>query len=181
MKKGKSNVGIIMFLLAVIIILLVVIVVLFVNLINIKDNEKYQNSENDNKKVDNVLNKDEIQNESNEDILNVFVGEWGMCDENNGCYGVIIAKDDKNSYTYNPYFMWSDGGNIGTINSVVKIDDNKYELMIYFPERESAGSFYEESNEKIIISKNNDDIEINNIRYQKITIDREEFFQSLIK
>lgn len=178
MKKEKNNVGIIMLLLAVIVFLLIVIVVLFINLTSIKTNE--QNLQSNNSNVDGVLNENITQTESDEYVLNMFVGEWGMCDENNGCYGVIIAKDGNNNYTYNPYFMWSDGGNIGSINSVKKMDNNEYELTVYFPERESAGSFYEESTEKIVISMNNNDIVINNIKYQKITIDREQFFQSLI-
>lgn len=126
--------------------------------------------------------KENIQPEdSTKEVLAKLVGEWGMCIKEYDCRGVVISKTENSEYKYTPYIMWSDGGETGTIKSVEKQGD-KYKLTVYFSGyNNELGSSPEQTNEYLIDMTN---IEENNINigdntYQKMTGDRETFFKSL--
>lgn len=124
-------------------------------------------------------------NNDEKDILNVLLGDWGMCISSN-CYGIKIYKDDSNIYYYNPYQYWTGGWRSAKVLSgIKKISENKYEIIGYYPAT-SEDSIYGEKTEKIdkitidISNVTSNIIVINNTEYEKITTTSDEFYNSKI-
>ena len=141
---------------------------------------------------DKVINKEKSteQNSAEEQIeeklttkklLSELTGEWGAC-KDSSCYGIIIGKRDNGEYYYTPYLMWSDGGTSGTIKKVSYKEKNVYLLTVYYAAyegMESSGEEHTDEYEINISEVSSDIIYINNTKYQKITTDREAFFNSI--
>lgn len=140
---------------------------------NTIDNTK--NNQVDNKKEDKPI----APAESKETILNKLIGEWGTCQEA-ACYGIIVAKNDQDEYTYLPYVMWSEFGGTGTIKNITKIENDKYQLTIYFKAFDSPEITSPERTEEITIDYkdiSSSIIYINDNKYELVVGDREEFYQ----
>lgn len=135
--------------------------------------DKSTNQTNDAKQQEKVLSSDEL--------LNNLTGEWGTC-KDNSCYGIIIGKRDNGEYYYTPYIMWSDGGTSGTVKNSEYKEKDVYLLTVYYAAYdniESSGIEHTDEYEINISEVSSDIIYINDTKYQKITTDRETFFNSI--
>lgn len=136
---------------------------------------------------DKVINKEKPNEQSNEkqlttdELLNKLTGEWGTCNEGS-CQGKIIGKRENGEYYYTPYLMWSEFGASGTIKKAEYKEKNVYILTVYYAayeNMESSGDEHTDEYEINISEVYSNIIYINNIKYQKITTDRETFFSSI--
>ncbi len=140
-----------------------------------------------NKKVTNETpikeeEKEEVKEPTTDEVLSLLVGEWGTCAGYYNCYGLIVSQDG-NNYTYTPYVMWSEFGGNGNIQKVESLGDNKYKLTVYFPAYEDElNSSPERTGEYTVDITNakNNELYFGETKYQKITGDREAFFQSIM-
>lgn len=142
---------------------------------------------------DKVISKEKVTEKSNiierqdkklttEKLLDKLIGEWGFCKDSNSCYGKIIEKRKNGKYYYTPYIWGSDGGTSGTIKKAEYKEKDIYLLTVYYPAYEGEDSSGDEDiNEyKIDISETSSNIiYIDGIKYQKITTDRDSFFNSI--
>lgn len=117
-----------------------------------------------------------------EELLTTLSGEWGTCKEGDGCYGLIISKKDDGTYYFTPYIMWSEGRPGGTVTKTEKNEENVYTVTVHYDAYDSVESSGPESTVeyKINISDvSSNTIYVNEAKYQKITGDRETFFNSI--
>ena len=136
---------------------------------------------------DKLFNKEEPTPEpvvevTNEEALATAIGEWGRCTEKYSCYGVFISQNEENEFTFSEYLMWSEWGPVGKIQKIEKLADNKFELTVHYDKVENEEFSYEESTETHTIDLSeltNNAIEVDDQKYEKITGDREEFFNNL--
>lgn len=164
-KENKKNI--------IIIVLLCVIILLIGIIMGVLLNKKL---------IDNTTSEEPTKELTTEEILASIDGEWGMCKAEYECYGIITRKDE-GTYYYVPYLMWSEFGDQGTVENTEKIDDNTYKITVHYPGYENMeGSSLEQTLEYTIdLSKVSDDIlYVDNDKYQKVTGDREAFFQSIM-
>ncbi len=175
MKDKKSTITLIIEC-GILILLAIIAGILITN----KINEKREKSPKEEiKENDNIESKEP----STEEILSSIEGEWGMCFGNYDCRGLIISKGENNKYTYTPYIMWSDGGETGEVQEITKIENNIYKLKVYYKGYSNElGSAPERTDEyKINIDElTSQIIYIGENKYQKITGDRETYFQSIM-
>lgn len=119
-----------------------------------------------------------------DELLTMLEGEWGMCLGEYNCRGIIISVGKDGNYLFTPYIMWSDGGEAGTVQKTEKTGENIYKLTVYYKGYDNElGSSPERTEE---YNLNITDIESSTItvgdtKYQKITGDREAFFNSIMK
>ena len=147
----------------------------------LSNKENIDEQQNDN--LTNQTNKAEQQEEilSSDDLLYKLTGEWGTC-KDNSCYGIIIGKRDNGEYYYTPYLMWSEGGASGTVNNSEYKEKDVYLLTVYYAAYdniESSGIEHTDEYEINISEISSNVLYINDTKYQKITIDRETFFNSI--
>lgn len=164
----------------IIIILLVVIIIMLTTLIVLvvtkKNNYESKEQVSDIEKANNTVDKND------DDFMNELIGEWGMCQENYGCHGIIVSKDDNNKFGFAPYQMWSDGGYAGTVENIENTDINKYTITVHFDAVDNMLTTIEEHTNKYVIDVSNinsNTIVVDDYSYKKITGDREEFFNSI--
>ncbi len=121
--------------------------------------------------------------EENDISLDNLVGDWGTCDGEYSCKGIIVSKVDA-TYYYTPYIMWSEYGGRGEIKKITKTKENQYEMEVYYEgyENEMSSAPEETLNYKLDISDiSNNIIYINEEKYQKIVGEREAFYTSIMK
>ena len=129
-----------------------------------------------------IIDKKILKNENSEFPQNI-IGEWGKCDGEYNCQGIIIAKDNKDKYLFTQYIMWSDGSMPGTIEKITKETNNKYQITVHFDGYENELGSVKEHTITYNIDITDIKLDILNIdenKYQKITSDREIFFSSLM-
>lgn len=125
----------------------------------------------------------EEKEKSTDEVLASLVGEWGMCIGEYNCRGIIIDKSG-DSYTYTPYIMWSEFGDVGVIKEIKKTQDDKYKLTVYYDGFEDEiGNFSPE--QTLDYEINLKEIEDNNLyvgleKYVRVSGDRETFFRSIM-
>ena len=117
-----------------------------------------------------------------EELLDQLVGEWGSCKDNSSCYGKIIEKRENGEYYYTSFVWQTDGDTSGTIKKAEYIEKDIYLLTVYYPTYENEIDSEEEHTDeyKIDISEvSSNIIYIDGIKNQKITTDRDSFFNSI--
>ncbi len=125
--------------------------------------------------------KEEIKEPTTDEVLSSIVGEWGYCTGEYNCRGLIISKND-GKYSFAPYIMWSEFGQAGSIDNVKKTKENTYELTVHYAGYSNEmGSSPESTNTYTIDLSDTSQIKINENTYQKVTGDRETFFNNLMK
>ena len=115
--------------------------------------------------------------------FNQIVGDWGRC-KGTSCNGIEIRKDENDIYYY-IFYLPSAGGfrEARVLYDPQKLENNKYEITGYYPAT-SANSIQGENpekEEKIVIDMSkisSNIIIVNNIEYEKIIGNREEFYNS---
>ena len=118
-----------------------------------------------------------------EEILSSIEGEWGRCEGNYNCRGLIISKSDDSKYIYTPYIMWSDGGEGGEVQEVTKVEKDIYNVKVHFKgySNELGSSPESTVDYKIDLSElDSQKIKVEDNTYQKMTGDRETFFKSIM-
>ena len=118
-----------------------------------------------------------------DEVLSGLVGEWGMCLGEYNCRGIIISKDN-DKYYYSPYIMWSEFGQAGEIQSITKTEGKEYEITVHYAGYENELSSAPEETVKYKISISDLPLAILYVggdKYQKMTTDRETFFNSINK
>ena len=165
----------------IILIILVIITIIlsgyliYVKLLHDKDFQDNNKEMNNNNYI--------LSDYENTQLLNNLIGDWGICNKTS-CHGLEIIKKG-NAYYYTFYMPWSGGFRQAKIISNLKrVGNNKYEIVGYY-EPTTADSIFGEQEAKeetitINIDKINSNIIIvnsNNV-YEKITGDREDFYQS---
>lgn len=176
MKEKKSTISLIIEC-GIFILLGIIAGVLITNQMNNKPKKEEPKQE------ESPIEKEEVKEPTSNEILNSLVGEWGMCLGEYNCRGLIISKTDDNKYTYTPYIMWSDGGETGEITNTEKVEENIYKINTHYKGyNNEIGSSPEQTLEYTInISElSNQILYVNDAKFQKITGDRESFFQSLM-
>ena len=167
--------------LVILIIILAILVlgmggyILYDKVINVKEGPKSVEKEKGNKSNENEL--------TTEELLDKITGEWGGCDDEY-CYGKIIGKNEKGNYYFTPYVMWSESSGSGTITKTEYIEKDVYILTVHYDKFESEEYYSPEQTVeyKIDVSKLSSNIlNIGDLKYQLITIDRDEFFHSIKK
>ena len=177
--KGKN--------LVIVILVVLVLALAALSTLVIMGNIKLRNNE-----LGSTSNINEQVKESEQENTNVLVeknldkavGEWGMCDDDHGCYGINIVKTHEQNYTYRPYQMWSDGFYAGKVVDIEKVDGNTFRLTVHFDAIHNMLTDVEEHTNEYVIdfSKVNQDIIIvDSVEYKKIVGDRETFFNELNK
>ena len=175
MEKEKKNVGVIA-LMGVIILILLVLCILFATG-KLTFNASKPSEEKEEEKIQEPV----VVELTREELMDKLAGEWGTCVDGS-CFGIMVSKKDDNTYSYTSYLMWSDGINNGVVTDTSMAEENKYNVTVYFPPYEDMmNTYYEHTNNYLI---NISDIESNVIyigdtKYQKITTDRESFFNSI--
>ena len=160
-----------------IIIAVLLLVILF--LIGMLFGAVLKGTKNENPPVENTTEEEPTTDE----ILSSLVGEWGHCKGEYNCDGIIVSKNN-DKYTYAQYIMWSEGTPAGEIQNINKTDNKKYELTVYYAGYEDVESSAPERTEKYNINITDLPLEIlyvNDNKYQKVTGDRETFFNNLMK
>ncbi len=184
MENQKNNTG-----------LIVLVIVLFLLVLGLGGYIIYDKVINKEKPIEqnNIIDQqEESQTEQNsiveqqerlttDELLDKLTGEWGACKEGS-CYGKIIGKRENGEYYYTPYLMWSDGGTSGTVKKSEYKEKDVYLLTVYYAAYEGMESSGTEHTDeyKINISEiSSNIIYIDETKYQKITTDRETFFNSI--
>ena len=117
------------------------------------------------------------------DVLDSLIGEWGFCDGEYNCRGIIISKNN-DKYIYTPFIMWAGGRAGGEVKSVSKIGNNEYEITVYFAAYENEESSAPEQTIKYNVDTTKvteERLYVDDYKYQKVIGDREIFFENLMK
>jgi len=184
-ENRNNNKGVIALLIIIIAILSALCVLFATGTISFNTNKENDNKINENINMNDTDGEDNknINELTTNEVLSQLVGEWGICNGEYDCRGIIISKNN-DKYTYIPYIMWSEGGIGGEIQNVNIISKNQYELIVYFAGYESVESSAPEQTIKYNIDIKDLALEtlyVNDNKYKKVTGDRETFFTKLMK
>ena len=170
MKNKKSNIIIVILCMIFLVLGIILGIIVYDKIINkVKPTEPT------------VLEEPKEEELTQAELLTKISGEWGTC-KDGSCYGLIISKKENGEYYYTPYLMWSEGTPGGIVKQTSKVEKDTYKVTVHYDAYEDfESSGIEHTDEyKINISEvDTNVIYINETKYQKITIDREKFFNSI--
>ena len=147
---------------------------------NANENKKEENKEEEPKKEEKKEEKPKKEIDPNK-LLEKIVGDWGRCEKEYECYGILIGKEN-GAFTYLSYMMWSEAGGSAPIKVTNITDEDNFEIKMHFDAYEDATIAYEAHDVELKINTSklkNNILIVSGKEYKKVVGDADTFYRSV--